>query len=100
MQNIVYILFSQKLNKFYTGFTTNLNIRLEFHKNAENRKFTHKAMDWEVFFTIECSSKKQGLAIEKHIKNMKSKTYIRNLAKYPEIAMKLIQKYSCLSEPR
>ena len=50
-------------------------------------------MDWKVFFTIECSSKKQGLAIEKHIKNMKSKTYIRNLAKYPEIAMKLIQKY-------
>ena len=71
------------------------NIRLDFHKNAENRKFTHNADDWVVFYTIECSTKEQGLAIENHIKKMKSKTYIHNLSKYPEMTIKLIQKYSC-----
>ena len=95
MQNTVYILYSQKLNKFYTGFTTNLNMRLDFHKNAENRKFTHNSDDWEVFYTIECFSKKQGLSIEKHIKKMKSKTYIENLSKYPEITIKLMVQYTC-----
>ncbi|MGV3630189.1 MAG: GIY-YIG nuclease family protein, partial [Bacteroidota bacterium] len=39
----VYILFSDKLNRFYTGFTSDLNIRLQFHKISENHKFTHNA---------------------------------------------------------
>ena len=32
------------------------------------------------------------MAIEKHIKNMKSKIYIQNLAKYPEMTQKLLLK--------
>ncbi len=32
--------------------------------------------------------------IENHIKKMKSKKYIKDLKKYPEIAQKLIKKYS------
>jgi len=34
------------------------------------------------------------LAIEKHIKSIKSKVYIENLIKYPEMAEKLKGKYS------
>jgi putative endonuclease len=34
----------------------------------------------------------QALAIEKHIKNMKSKVYIENLLHYPEISIKLLEK--------
>ncbi|MCA1920381.1 MAG: GIY-YIG nuclease family protein, partial [Flavobacterium piscis] len=33
---IVYILRSNKLNRFYIGFTSDFDIRLEFHKNAES----------------------------------------------------------------
>jgi putative endonuclease len=32
--------------------------------------------------------------IEQHIKKMKSKVYIQNLKRYPEILQKLINKYS------
>jgi len=32
--------------------------------------------------------------IEIHIKKMKSKKYIQDLKKYPEIAQKLLKKYS------
>ena len=92
--NQVYILHSEKLNRFYIGFTTNLEERLIFHKNAENRKFTHNASDWNLFFTIDCTSKQQGLQIEKHIKSMKSKIYIENLLKYPEMSEKLKSKYN------
>ncbi|AWG20935.1 excinuclease ABC subunit C [Flavobacterium faecale] len=92
--NIVYILFSEKLNKFYTGFTENLQERLLFHQNAESRKFTYNADDWSVFLTIECVSKSQGLKIEAQIKSMKSQVYIRNLKLYPEMIEKLHQKYS------
>jgi putative endonuclease len=95
MENTVYILHSATLNRYYIGFTTNFDLRLEFHfSDEQTRKFTHKANDWEVFLTVDCSSKKQGLFIEKHIKNMKSKIYIENLKKYPEITSKLLLKYT------
>ena len=92
--NIVYILHSQKLNRYYIGYTSDFDLRLEFHKNADTRKFTYNATDWILFLKIDCTNKKQALSIEKHIKNMKSKTYIQNLLQYPEIIQKLLEKYT------
>ncbi|WP_347374370.1 GIY-YIG nuclease family protein [Aequorivita sp. Q41] len=89
----VYILHSKKLSKFYTGYTSNLDVRFTFHQNPESRKFTYRADDWEIFYKIKCQSQKQAIAIESHIKKMKSKTYIQNLKKYPEISIKLLQKF-------
>ncbi|WP_291106344.1 GIY-YIG nuclease family protein [Flavobacterium sp. UBA6195] len=94
MNNTVYILYSKKLDKHYIGFTENLIQRLEFHLNdSQSRKFTYKSDDWELIFTIECVTKHQGLSIEKHIKSMKSRIYIQNLLKYPEMKFKLLEKY-------
>jgi putative endonuclease len=89
----VYVLFSEKLNRFYIGYTSDFDLRLEFHLNADKRKFTYNANDWVLFLKIDCENKKQALAIEKHIKKMKSKIYIQNMMKYPEIIQKLLQKY-------
>ena len=105
MEHIVYILHSQQLGKYYIGFTQNLDLRLNFHQNdLQSRKFTYKAEDWVLIFTIECESKIQGLSIVKHIKSMKSKGYIQNLLCYPDITSKLIEKYKeaadCQSESR
>ena len=92
---VVYILFSQKLSKFYTGMTSNFDIRLDFHLNDDQqRKFTHNADDWVLFHKIDCDSKDLALRIEKHIKAMKSKIYIENLIKYREMTSKLIDKYN------
>jgi len=89
----VYILHSKKINRYYTGYTADITVRLEFHDNAETGKFTYNADDWIHMYTLECDSKQQALAVEKHIKSIKSKTYIQNLMKYPEIALKLKEKY-------
>ena len=93
MENCVYILHSDKLNRYYIGFTQNLEKRLLFHKNSEGRKFTAKADDWTVFLTIICNDKNQGLLVEKHIKEMKSNKYIQNLKKYPEMQDKLLKRF-------
>ncbi len=94
MENTVYILYSQKLDKYYTGFTTNLKKRMSFHLDENSTgKFTSRADDWKIYFTINCESKQQGLEIERHIKRMKSKVYIQNLRKHPEISEKLLTKY-------
>jgi putative endonuclease len=90
----VYILYSNTLDRFYIGMSNNVDIRLNFHLNpSENRKFTAKANDWTLFLSINELTKNQALNIEKHIKKMKSKTYIQNLLKYPEIIDKLKSKY-------
>ncbi|RDI08549.1 GIY-YIG nuclease family protein [Flavobacterium sp. AG291] len=93
MNYTVYILFSEKLNRYYTGATSNIDVRMDFHENAENHKYTHKADDWQIVFTLECENKSQMLSIEKHIKSMKSKVYIQNLIQYPEMAAKLKIQY-------
>ena len=90
----VYILYSPKLDRFYTGSCLNLEIRLEEHRS---KKFidglTSKANDWELFFSIDSLSYKQARKIELHIKKMKSKKYIHDLKKHKEILSKLIDKY-------
>ncbi|RXG14374.1 GIY-YIG nuclease family protein [Leeuwenhoekiella aestuarii] len=91
----VYILFSEKLDRFYTGETTDLDKRIAFHMDSPANKFTAKAKDWKLFLQFQCECKPQALKIERHIKNMKSKTYIRNLLKYPEIIDKLKKEYPC-----
>ena len=92
--NCVYILHSDKLRRYYIGFTTDFNLRLDFHLNStQTQKFTHNANDWILFLKIDCQSKTQSLAIEKHIKKMKSKIYIENLLKYPEIINKLLENH-------
>jgi putative endonuclease len=92
--NLVYILHSTKLDRFYIGYTSDFDVRLDYHLNSsESRKFTHNATDWIAFLKIECQSKKQALQIEKQIKKMKSKVYIQNLKRYPEITIKLLEKY-------
>ena len=91
----VYILFSKKLDRFYTGSCDNLDYRIEQHLNKDFIKsFTAKTDDWELFFFVDHLQYVQARLIEDHLKKMKSKVYIQNLKKYPEIMQKLIDKYS------
>ena len=90
----VYILYSISVNGYYIGITINLENRVIAHNNKKyNKSFTKKADDWELYYTINCNSLNQALKIEKHIKRMKSKDYICNLKKYPEMAEKLLLLY-------
>ena len=76
--------------------TRDFDKRLKFHYESTSHKFTSRTKDWELFFIEQCESKKQALAIEKHIKKMKSKIYIKNLKTYPAIITKLKAKYRAL----
>ena len=93
-KHIVYILYSIHLDRFYVGMTVDFENRLEQHNSGfYDNSYTKKTNDWESFLLIECINKRQSLMIEKHIKNMKSVTYIKNLKKYSEIIIKLKEKY-------
>jgi putative endonuclease len=55
--------------------------------------FTAKARDWKIYFYLESLSYEQARKIEAHIKRMKSKRYIENLKRFPELTEKLIRLY-------
>ena len=71
-------------------------MRIEKHKthSYEGQHFTDMASDWELFLAIECQTVSQALKIEKHIKRMKSRMFIENLKRYPELQEKLLLKYA------
>ena len=90
-----YILYSEKLAKFYIGASnSSLEQRLANHKNKKygTHRFTARADDWELFLKIEAKDYAHAVRMECKIKSMKSSMYIRNLMKYPELKEKLIQK--------
>ena len=90
----IYILFSKTLNRFYVGSCANLDLRLDQHLNKIfASSFTVKANDWELYLSIDNLSYKQARSIEIHIKKMKSIIYIKNLNKYPEMILKLVEDY-------
>ena len=90
----VYILYSSKIDTFYVGQTINTGIRLIGHLlHNIDKAFTKRADDWEMFYELECNSRRQAILVEKHIKKMKSRLYFHNLKRYPEMGNKLLQKY-------
>ena len=90
----VYILFSNKLNNFYIGSCKDLSYRIDQHLNKEFAgSFTARAEDWILYLSIDELQYQQARAIEEHLKRMKSKAYIQNLLKYPEIIERLKIKY-------
>ena len=88
-----YILFSELLNKFYIGVCQDsLEDRITKHNNHEygNHRFTAAANDWKLFLQIDTKNYAHAVRIERKIKSMKSRIYIQNLTKYPELIEKLI----------
>ena len=92
---VVYILFSNRLNKFYIGSCKDLSGRLTQHVNKMFlSSFTTVADDWELYLSISDLSYQQARLIELHIKKMKSTKYIKDLIKYPQIIEKLKERNS------
>ena len=96
--SIIYILYSSSLDKYYTGFTQDsVKERILRHNQGSygKHRFTSTSNDWTLYHIVICECVKQALKIEKHIKRMKSRKYIENIKKYPEIIDKLKTIYPC-----
>ncbi len=78
MEFIVYILFSQTKNRFYIGFTSNLEERIIRH-NQKSKGFTGNTNDWKVVYTENYISKEEAHKRELQIKSWKSRIKIQEL---------------------
>jgi len=90
----LYILYSSSIDSYYIGSCLDISERLIAHNTHKyNRGYTKRATDWNIYFLKEDLEYEVARKIESHVKRMKSRIYIENLKKYPEIIEKLILKY-------
>jgi putative endonuclease len=76
----VYILFSEKLNRFYIGQTQDIDTRIFQHNSGFFAdSYTSIASDWKLKLTINCISRMEALKIETFIKKMKSRKFIESI---------------------
>ena len=76
----VYILYSQFLDKYYVGYTSDLEKRIFEHNNGIS-SFTAKSSDWVLKYSVAYPDREAAMAREKEIKNKKSRKYIEWLIK-------------------
>ncbi|WP_236033095.1 GIY-YIG nuclease family protein [Algoriphagus pacificus] len=90
----VYIIYSGSRDSYYIGQTQDLEERLNQHNTGYfKNSHTHGTIDWKLVHSIHCSSRKQAVNIEIHIKRARKRKYLEDLQQYPEITQKLIIQY-------
>ena len=94
MAAVAYIIYSEKLDKFYIGKSENFDQRIIFHNSDENEKWSKAGRPWKSFLIIACESFKQAGKIERYIKAQKSRKYILAIKERPEYIESLLQRFA------
>ena len=75
MAHYVYILYSEKTDRYYIGSTSDVEKRLIKH-NLGGTASTRPGRPWKIVHTETLNTKSEALIREKQIKNKKSRKYI------------------------
>ena len=78
MPYYAYILYSEKLERYYIGSTQNTTRRLERH-NAGATPSTKAGRPWKIVYEEVFENKQDAIKREKYLKRMKSRVIIENL---------------------
>ena len=81
MAYFVYILYSDSINKFYTGQTNDIDQRIKRH-NSGAEKFTSKGVPWELVWCTSKDSRSEAIILERKLKNLKQARIVKFMLKY------------------
>ena len=76
----VYILLSQKDNKFYTGYTENLKLRFEAHQKGKVES-TKDRRPFTLIYYEACLNQQDATHREKYLKSYHGKMFLKNRLK-------------------
>ena len=72
MSYFVYILYSESLDEFYKGQTSDLSDRIKRHNSAQE-KATKNGVPWKLIWSVEKDSRSDALLLERKLKNLSRK---------------------------
>ena len=73
----VYVLYAEKHNKIYVGYTSDLQGRLKAHNEFAKNSFTSKFRPWVLIYKEDFTSKLSAMKREKQLKSAKGRAFIR-----------------------
>ena len=76
----VYVLKSNKDNKFYTGYTNNLKLRFEMHRKGEVES-TKNRRQVKLIYYESCLNQQDATHREKYLKTYHGKSFLRKRLK-------------------
>ncbi|WP_396152256.1 GIY-YIG nuclease family protein [Flavobacterium sp.] len=79
MEFVVYMLYSEKFDKTYVGFTSSLIERFKSHNFLATSGYTLKFRPWKVVYLEFYNSKTEAMNREKWLKTGNGRTFIKNL---------------------
>ncbi|MFD2600960.1 GIY-YIG nuclease family protein [Flavobacterium suzhouense] len=79
MEFVVYILFSEKHNTTYTGYTSDLISRFKSHNELATKGHTIKFRPWVVIHLEVYHDKKSAMNREKYLKTGAGRDFIKTL---------------------
>jgi putative endonuclease len=77
----VYVLYSEKFNKIYIGYTNNLEQRVLSHNELGKKGWTMKFRPWQLIHNEKFDKKGEAMIREKELKSAKGREFIRSLIK-------------------
>ncbi|WP_336516834.1 GIY-YIG nuclease family protein [Pollutibacter soli] len=80
MKYTVYVLYSALANRHYTGFTSDLEMRLKSH-NEFGKDWTCKFRPWVIIHNKEFADKTEAIRYEKWLKSGAGRDFIKTLPK-------------------
>ena len=76
----IYILYTERSNKYYVGYTQDYILRLEEHNSSSRLTYTAKYRPWQLKAVYSCGlDEATAVQIERFIKRQKSKKFIERL---------------------
>jgi putative endonuclease len=80
MSVVVYVLFSERTQRYYTGQSQDLQNRLSEH-NAGETPSIKKGIPWKLVWNKECESRSEALKLENKIKKRGAKRFLDDLSR-------------------
>jgi len=75
----VYILYSEKHNIHYVGYTSNLIERIKSHNELATKGFTNKYRPWKLIYSEEFQTKSEAMKKEKYFKSGAGRELIKSI---------------------
>ena len=75
MPFITYIIYSEKIDRYYVGSCEDIVVRLQRHNQGRNRS-TKAGVPWKLKYTEKYNTRAEAVSREMEIKRKKSRIYI------------------------
>jgi len=74
----VYILYSEKFDRFYIGQTNNLTVRINQHNSGEVKSTKHY-IPWKIVYKESFETRKEAMQRERFLKKQRNKNFYKKL---------------------